>query len=373
MDYTKHDMGNYDLYLIKTKKFKTISVSINFRRENDREDEVYRSILKRILGLSTEKHHDVDELCRARMSIYDPKIRIGAAVSGQDRWLYLESMFANEKYTEKGMNAQSLEFIFDILWHPYIVDGGFFKEDFEICKHEYIEDVKSLKDNADKYSRNRAWEEMGVYPFKECNNKECIEIAQKMTEKDLYHYYQRIFNEDALDIFIAGDFDDEEMKTIVNNLVTGNFVKSYKNRLITQTSYRKEIKEVIEPSKNEQSKLVMGLKYTDLTDFERKYASLAYNSILGGSWNSKLNQVVREEHSLCYYVNSIRQITFGVSFIRAGIDAANYSKTVDLIKKQMTAMINGEFEERDLNQVKTIYNNALIDIEDNQFSILDKY
>ena len=41
MDYKLFNMGNYNLYLMKTKKFKTISLSIRFKKEKDREDAVY--------------------------------------------------------------------------------------------------------------------------------------------------------------------------------------------------------------------------------------------------------------------------------------------------------------------------------------------
>ncbi len=370
MNYTKYDMGNYNLYLIKNDKFKTISLSINFRRPNTREDEVKRAILTKMLPLATAQYPSLDKLCQAKAELYTPSLNLTSAASGQERWICLESSFVNEKYTEPGMNAKTLAFIMDYIWHPYIVADSFDPKIFDICRHEYIESLRSLKDDADKYSRERAWEEMQIYDFKEMLPDECIEFAKTLTAQDLYQYYLSIFEEDCLDIFITGQFDDEKIKTEIAKHVKGNFKPSYKNRFIIQTDDRSDIKKVTENSENEQSKLIIGLKYIEPTDYELRYVSLAYNNILGGGWNSKLNKVVREENSLCYYIFASRKMTFGIAFINSGIDKYDVSKALELIKKQMEKMRQGEISEEELQTVKDIYHNAIIDIEDNQFSIL---
>lgn len=369
--YKKYELNNCNLYLIKMNKFKTISMSVNFRRENTKGDEVYRHLLKEVILLATNKYHDLDKLSIARLEIYDPHVSVGAIASGKERWIYIESVFANEKYTEKGMNDKTIKFILDYFWNPYIVDGGFAPDVFNICKHEYIEDLKSIKDNPDRYIKDKIWEEMDIMPFDEGKIEDCIALAQKITPQDLYNYHQSIFEKDALDIFIAGDFDEEEMVNTIKPLIKGNFKKHYKNRLIEQTSHRDKIKEIIEEVPNEQSKLAVGLKQYNLTEFERKYSSLAYINLLGGGWNSKLNKTVREKNSMCYYIYATRQMTFNVGFIYSGIAASNYEKVLDLIKEEMEKIKKGQITEEELNVVKDTYTNALINIEDNQMDVVD--
>lgn len=369
--YKKYELNNCNLYLIKMNKFKTISMSVNFRRENTKGDEVYRHLLKEVILLATNKYHDLDKLSMARLEIYDPHVSVGAIASGKERWIYIESVFANEKYTEKGMNDKTIKFILDYFWNPYIVDGGFAPEVFNICKHEYIEDLKSIKDNPDRYIKDKIWEEMDIMPFDEGKIEDCIALTQKITPQDLYNYYQSIFEKDALDIFIAGDFDEKEMVNTIKPLIKGDFKKHYKNRLIEQTSHRDKIKEIIEEVPNEQSKLAVGLKQYNLTEFERKYSSLAYINLLGGGWNSKLNKTVREKNSMCYYIYATRQMTFNVGFIYSGIAASNYEKVLDLIKEEMEKIKKGQITEEELNVVKDTYTNALINIEDNQMDVVD--
>ena len=149
MEYTKKEMDNYNLYFVKTKKFKTIHVSFNFSRERTKEEEVYRSILFKILLNGTNDYPNLDELCRKRMSIYNPSVRMGSEVTGLDRIIYLDTVFVNEKYTEKGMNKASIEFALSHLYNPLAEDGSFDEKTFEIAKHNYIETMKRIKDDPD--------------------------------------------------------------------------------------------------------------------------------------------------------------------------------------------------------------------------------
>jgi len=352
VEYIKRQMDNYNLYFIKTDKFKTVNISFAFGKEMTKEDQVYGAILKVILGKGTKKYPDLDELCRMRASLYDPIIKISRGEYGLDRIIYLDMVFVNEKYTEKGMNKKSIEFALSYIFEPNVNNGGFDKKTFDIVRHGYIEVMRKMKDNPDQYCQERIWEEMDVYPFGEFDINESIEFAQKLDEKDLYNYYLSLFNENSLDVFIIGNVDEKEITDVITGIVKGDFKESYTHRPIARDA--NELKVVKDKTDTEQSKLAIGIRYEGLTDFEQRYVSLAYNSILGGGWTSKLNKVVREKNSLCYYIYATRKVSFGIS----------------LIKEQMEAMKN-DVSEEELQNVKDIYSNALIEIEDSQASMLN--
>ena len=358
-------MDNYNLYFLKTKKFKTISLSIRFRKEKEKKDAVYACILKEVLKAGTKNYKKINEYYKARLNLYNPSIKIGISNYGKSRTFLINGKFTNEKYTEKGMNKKTLEFIFNILYNPKANKKQFDSELFDICKHNYIEALKAAKDDHFKYATDRLWEEMSVYDFKVLNNEEAITLAEKITAKDLYNYYLSLFEENSLDIFIVGDFDFQNTKNLINKIVKGNFKKSTKNKCINYTK-KEKTKEIIEELKTNQSQMAIGLKFLNLTDFQRKYVSIFYTSILGGGWSSKLFQVVREQNSLCYYIGASRSISHSVFFINASIDAKDYRKALKLIKQQLASMAKGEFEEKDIKQVKQVYLNSLLEIKDNQ-------
>ena len=56
MKYTKKDLGSYNLHLIKTDKFKTVTVKVMFQSPIVKEEITKRNILSDILLQSSKKY-----------------------------------------------------------------------------------------------------------------------------------------------------------------------------------------------------------------------------------------------------------------------------------------------------------------------------
>ena len=123
----------------------------------------------------------------------------------------------------------------------------------------------------------------------------------------------------------------------------------------------------------EQSKLIIGFKLKDLTDFERKYVMGIYSYILGGGPDSKLFKEVREKNSLCYTISSVYNGVFNILKISAGINSSNFLKAVKIIKKQLKDMSLGKFDERDIKCAYMTYMNTYKEIMDSQSALLNNY
>ena len=95
--------------------------------------------------------------------------------------------------------------------------------------------------------------------------------------------------------------------------------------------------------------------------------------ILGGTSESKFFQIIREKHSLAYYVYSSLNKLDHLMLIRAGISKDSFEKTVKLIKKLMKEMENGEFTDENLEYAKNNYLSLLKEIEDNENAIMETY
>lgn len=114
----------------------------------------------------------------------------------------------------------------------------------------------------------------------------------------------------------------------------------------------KKEKVIIESMDVTQGKLLLGLDI-NLDDEKYKYHTLIYNSILGGSANSKMFQNVREKAHLAYVASSNYLRYKSNIFINCGIEIRNYEKALELIKKQIDDMKNGNFSEKDIEDAKT--------------------
>ena len=104
MKYEQIDMGSYHLHIIKTKKFKTITIEVNFRREVKKEEITIRNLLKTVL-LSTNQNFKTErELIKETENLYDLKLISSNMRIGNYSNLSFKVRFLNEQYTEEGMN-----------------------------------------------------------------------------------------------------------------------------------------------------------------------------------------------------------------------------------------------------------------------------
>ena len=110
-----------------------------------------------------------------------------------------------------------------------------------------------------------------------------------------------------------------------------------------------------------------------MTDFELRYVLNVYSYILGGGPDSKLFKTVREENSLCYYISSIGNPLNSILTINAGINKDDYKNAVSLIKKEVSNMKKGKFNNEDIIKAKITYVNSLKELEDNPQSLISLY
>lgn len=373
MDYIDYDMNGFDLHVIKTDRFKTISYNINIRFDDEKDTERYMGLLSRLLIQTSKKYDSLRDINVACASIYDPSYNIRVLSSGSKDILTLTASFANEKYTEAGMNEANFKFLTSFIFEPKIIDDGFDREVFEIQKEKLLEYYRTMKDRPQDYAGGRLSEEMKCKKYDVMSLDDLIKSIESLTAKDLYSFYKKIMDEGKLDIFVCGDVEPLEIRDIFSKLIKFKGTKEKIEHLVKQTSYNKKERIIIEPSNNVQSNLAIGCKLMDLTDFERNYVFVLYSWILGGGMNSLLTQTVREKNSLCYYIYAVRQNLFETMKIYAGINGSDFDKTYSLVKEEMNNMEKGNFSSELFEGVKEIYYNSLIKIEDSQSEIVGNY
>ena len=95
-----------------------------------------------------------------------------------------------------------------------------------------------------------------------------------------------------------------------------------------------------------------------------------YNMILGGGFNSKFMQIIREENSLAYYINSSVNKADNLLIINSGISHENYDKVIKLVKKIMKNM-DKDVTQEELDRARTEYLSILEETYDNIDSIVE--
>lgn len=373
MKYQNVNMGSYHLHLIHTKNFKTISVDINFRRVIQKEEITIRNLLKSILIDSSLEYKTERELVKALENLYDIKIYSTSTRLGNYSNLSFRMSFLNEKYTKEGMNEKSIRFLIDLLLKPNVENASFQEDVLSKQKVKLENDLASLKDNKTKYSIIQllsSYKEE-VYSY---NPYGYLEDLDKITPQNLYQYYQSMLQNDFIDVFVVGDFDEKEIKEIFKeHFLIKTFKKEGAPLILKDRIPRKRVKTLHEVDDVNQTKLTILLLLNKLTDFERRYVLRVFNEMLGGSSNSLLFDIVREKNSLCYYINASSKSYDNLMIIYSGIDKDKIPYALKLIKKCLKILEKGNFEDSFLTSAKETIIASIESMEDSQRGIISNY
>lgn len=374
MEYIKKDLGSFKLHMIKTDKFKTITLRIVFHSPIIKEEITKRLALSEILlqssaGYSTRRNLTIkaEELYSA--DVYSNTSRIGNYISTSFTISVLE-----DRYTEEGNLEKAIEFISNIIFNPDTNNKGFNNEKLEVVKNNLKVSMNSIKEDAVGYSLIKlceSFDSTSPISFKMIGYAEDLD---SINIYNLYEYYDTFINKDYIDIFVVGNIDNKEILQIIKkNFRFRTIKKKKKSYELSPKKCRSRKFVVKEPINNSQSKLAIACPISKLTPYEKQYVLPLVNLIYGGESNSKLFKQVREENSLCYSIYSTVSRLDSLLVIQSGIDKDNYKPTLKLITKILEELKAGKYTEKDILKAKELYKTSITNIEDNENQIINEY
>ena len=358
------------LHTIKTEKFKTNLIAIMLTTKLNRENVTKNALVPAVLRRGTKNLTTQEEINKKLEEMYGASLDCGLDKTGDNQVLkfYIETV--NDEFLPQeaeNMLKTSLEKIFEFVFNPYLENGCFKKEYVEQEKENIKQIIDGKIDNKARYSLDRCIEEMykdkpyGLYKYG------YVEDMKNINEKNLYEYYQQLINECKIDIFVSGIIDEETENIIKNN---ENIIKlkdrepQYNEPEIIAKRTEKE-NDVQESMDVTQGKLIIGMDL-DIGDDNLRFDVMIYNSIFGGSANSKLFQNVREKASLAYTASSSYYRFKNNIFINCGIEIKNYEKALEIIKQQIEDMKKGDFTDEEVENAKKGIIASIKTIDDEQ-------
>ena len=374
MEYIRKEYAAYNVHLIKTDRFKTTTIEVNFLRKIKKEEITIRNFLSEILLQSTKQYPTKRLLTLKSMELYNANISSSNSRIGNFENLSFSLKFLDEKYTEEGMFNKTVDFFFDTLFNPDVENERFNEKSFNIVNKIIYNEIKSIKDNMTKYSLIKMLEHMGKDEPYSYVGYGYTEDLEKITPSKLYEYYKDVLKSDKVDIFVIGNKNIDEVLEAINSKLKINTVKkSIGKAMIFHEKVRGRARKIEEWENIIQSKLNIGIKLKDLNNYELRYVLPVYSQILGGSANSKLFKNVREKNSLAYYINSVPHIYDNLLLIYSGISKSDYDKALTLIKKELTNMKKGKITEDEIKDAKSGIISSIDTITDSQRRILNMY
>lgn len=293
MEYNQTEVKQgIKLHTIKTDKFKTNLIAVFLTTSLTRENVTKNSLIPAILRRGSKKLKTQEELSKTLEEMYGASFDCGIDKTGDNQVIrfYIETVNDNYLPKKEEILQKSIETLLEIVFNPYEENGGFKKEYVSQEKTNMKKRIEGRKDNKARYSLDRCIEEMykdkpyGLYKFG------YVEDLEKIDEKNLYEYYKTLIQSCKIDIFVSGLVDDNVLNSVENNEIIKllNERKAEFNELKLEAKPKKEKETVVTENMDvTQGKLLVGLD-VDIDNIDLKYVAMIYNSILGGSANSKM-------------------------------------------------------------------------------------
>lgn len=374
MQYKTYNCNSFNVYTIKTDKFKSAHMEVIFRSPADEKEITALNLLADIMTDTSKKHASRRDVVINLEELYKSIFYGVTAKIGSMEQINFIYDFINPKYiNDENYLEDSLAFVFGMLLDANITNEEFDHKFFNIVKNRLKNDINSISEDPFRYSINRALKNMAPSPSSYMAYGS-LEHLEELTPSSLYKVYKKMLKEMQCDIFVIGNLDMDEIVRLIKKYFKRRVINNQQLEVYLNNEARKKPLVINDKADFTQSNLVLIYNIDNLSDFEKDIVFYFYNYILcGGGLTSKLYQDIREKNSMCYGIDAMYLKFDGLYVIQVALEDQKVSKCLSLIKKNIKAMIEGKFSEEEINDARnTLEMNAVLTM-DNEVAILNNY
>lgn len=375
MKYKKYEFPSFNIYTVKSDKFKSCHMEIIYRDTFDKDEFLNRAIATDIVTACSKKYPKLKDIVIRKEELYRTKFYGVVTRIGNTMMTNFILNFINPKYAlEKDFLNDVLTFAFETLENPNVIDDEFENKIFNIIKNQYKDNIKNIKENPNKLAINRALTSMDPDSPSSFGLIKSEEQLDDTSSKHVYKSYKKMLKSSLCDIFIIGNLEMDKVVKIIEKKFHNRSIKSNELEMYVENNLRKKVLEITEESNFVQTNLINIFNLDTLTTRERNIVFPLFNHIFGtGTLNSKLYQYLREENSLCYSISSMYLKYDKLLMIKSSLAKENTDLANKLIMKALKEMQSGNFSDEELEDAKTSLIFGTKVALDNPVSIIDNY
>lgn len=360
------------LHVLPTKRFKTFAISLFAGIPLHEETVTPVALIPFVLRRGTAHTPETIAFREKLDDMYGAGFGFDVYKRGDAQIVQFRMDVINDQFvsSDHSLLKASLSFLGEALTEPCLDTEGFRAKYVEAEKMTLRKRLESIVNDKIRYAAERCVEEMCEDEPYRLHPLGRLEDIDTITPASLLGHYEEWLNNASLDLYVVGDTSLEEVTRLAS--------EAFKLKPGTPAAYQKpeikltgkEIKYVVDEMDVSQGKLNMGLRTGIGYDDKLYPAALMYNGILGGYPHSKLFINVREKESLAYYAASRLDGHKGICTIQSGIEFANYDKAVEIIKKQLKSMAEGQLSELEISQTKAMISGHLRELQDSAYEMI---
>lgn len=347
---------NVYLNVFKTDKFKTavLKLSLVAPATGGEDDAAKFSLMVNLLRSGSEKYPEKEDIIKRLNDLYDASCSIGGYASGDNRILEISSEMLEERFSSFESIFEGVADVMDqMLLHPRLDDKGLFRE--EVVKREkkvICDKIRSEKNNSRNYAIKRCREIMcALEPY---GQKVKAEAINRISSQELFDFYKRFIGEARISFSYVGSEDGEKIAGKLRNIFSDVPEGDKKDMLSLSLYSSKEVKEKEEELNIKQGVIAMGFRTGTLLGDRDAHVMAVFNNVFGGTYMSRLFQILREKMSLCYYCSSDYVSTKAVMYVSCGINVSNYERAKAEILNQLDDLKRNLISNEELSVAKDL-------------------
>ncbi len=375
MEYKKYEYPSFNIYTVKTNRFKTCQMEIIFRDEVKKEELLLKTFLADIMTDCSNTYKTRKEVVKKLEELYQASFYGVTNKVGNMAMTSFVLSFLNPKYVNDNNYLDNvLELPFDMILNPFIKASEFDIKNFNIVKNRLYDEILSVNEDINRVTLKKAIESLDKNSPSSFNILGSLEELESLTPKSLANMYDTLINKNACDIFVVGDLDMDKVANIIFKYFKNPVIKNREYPLYVENKMLKKPKKIKEQMNFLETNLVNIYNIDGLTDKEKITTIHFYNYLLGsGGLNSKLYQLLREKNSLCYGIKSLYLKYDNLLVVQTSINKEDTNKALKLIKQAFKEVKDGKFSDDEINCAKENFIFSLNLALDNPAGILNNY
>lgn len=353
------------LVLIKSGKFKTDLVSVYLKRPISKAEATFNTLLARVLERGTKRYPTTQAFNAHLDNLYGAMLYSDVTKIGELHILQFKTQLPRSSWI-LDMNSlkEAIGILKELIFEPALEDGGFIKAYVDQEIDNLKQEIESRTNDKATYAMDRMVEHMcpdepySTYTYGE------VACLEDMDAAKLYRHYLKVLNEAEIDIVVFGDFEFDQALSECSEAFAFSGARASLEVASPWRAEQGKVKEVIERTDVNQAKLVIGYRSNISGDHPLYYPAMLFSTVLGGTPSSRLFNRVREQESLCYYIQSKFDRFKGMLMIMAGVDKTSGKRATELIDEVFQDIIGGHALPEELEIAKKSIVSGLRSITD---------
>lgn len=342
---------------LRSDKFKTACLSVNLLTQLSRETASMNALIPFVLRRGCARYGNLEALSARLDELYGTAVEPVVRRIGEIQCIGFFASIPERDFLpgKEDVLRPACELVGELLLNPATRGGLLLPQYVDSEREKMLDALRARVNDKRSYAVMRCIEEMCCFEDFSAGRLGSEEEMRAVRYAKLSKHYRSLLQQSPIEIFYCGRSSRKALAACLRDalatLPRGEIDEEIGTE-IRMNALEDQPREVTEPMKVTQGKLVIGFRLGDCMEDPDPAALTVFNGVFGSGSTSKLFVNVREKLQLCYYAGSMLDMHKGLLLVASGIDFDKKEAAQAEIFQQLEAMRRGEISEAELQAAK---------------------